>query len=836
MKLINHIWSMQFPTESYSSVERQVLQANDILRAEGDTNNYYLVGFLLLLQKEGVLVKLNSLKSGFVREELRRRVAALKKEQHSLIKALYHVFESFINKVEDRTLYQILEIIDSIDREHLESYFGDLIESMVSRISRFQGRMGGEVSQPTELTEFICALADLPQGASVYNPFAGLASFGVHLDLGIQYFGQELNQMTWAIGLLRIIANNKEPQSDFVVGDSVKEWNPYSKKYDLIVANPPFNMRISRHISASGSSETAEDFFLYRAMADLSDRGKAIVVLPNSFLYSNAGNRKAIRRFLVMEDQLEMVISFPGGLLANTNIPFSVLVISNAKKYNRKVLFVDAESYVKEISRKDRRIDVQNLLSGIANLSNPETKLIAGEEIIDNDFNLTVTRFFVEDLPEIQLGETIKLGEILKVVRGTRIKERHIGKFVRIRDLKNDRLNFELDAEEVESTDVPMSTIKLEKSALLLATRWRTLKPTYFEYKGEPIYVSSDVVACEINEQLVDRAYLVNELYSDYVADQLNKYRTGTTIPYISKQDLLQVKIEHPSLEEQRAKIRGVKESLGKLQRLEVERNALAHGISEKVYQDFATIKHSMGKPLLNLNSGVRNIEAALTKLNKDWESFVISERADFTLRDAVNSLHANLKLLSNLLKNNEKELEVSNYSFSQVNAVKFLKQYVKDLQNAEDGKYNILLVVSADIKSEFKNGVLIKANEELLKIALNNIVENAQEHAFTQTGKEYKLEFRLGLLFEKTNAFVRFEVANNGEPFPKNFNLAKLIRKGSIAGPTGKTGIGGHDISKIVKWHEGRLDLITDAEGTDFYSTIYEILIPIHANNGNDE
>jgi len=54
----------------------------------------------------------------------------------------------------------------------------------------------------------------LPSGAKVYNPFAGLASFGVFLDGGQHYFGQEYNSTTWAIGYLRILAYELEGLTD----------------------------------------------------------------------------------------------------------------------------------------------------------------------------------------------------------------------------------------------------------------------------------------------------------------------------------------------------------------------------------------------------------------------------------------------------------------------------------------------------------------------------------------------------------------------------------------------------------------------------------------------
>lgn len=100
-----------------------------------------------------------------------------------------------------------------------------------------------------------------------------------------------------------------------------------------------------------------------------------------------------------------------------------------------------------------------------------------------------------------------------------------------------------------------------------------------------------------------------------------------------------------------------------------------------------------------------------------------------------------------------------------------------------------------------------------MLEIALNDIVENANRHAFTDFSKNYKIEFRVSIYFapslkmqpknkfDKYDTFIKVEVANNGKPFPKNYSLEKLIRKNSFAGKTGNTGQGGYDLNEIIKY-----------------------------------
>src|SRR5690606_32952362 len=98
---------------------------------------------------------------------------------------------------------------------------------------------------PKEISRLIIELANLENNAKVYNPFAGLASFSIYLKDDQEYHGQEINTSTWAIGQLRLRAHNKGYGFSYELGNSIENWNEF-QKFDLIVATPPFKMRLQR--------------------------------------------------------------------------------------------------------------------------------------------------------------------------------------------------------------------------------------------------------------------------------------------------------------------------------------------------------------------------------------------------------------------------------------------------------------------------------------------------------------------------------------------------------------------------------------------------------------
>ncbi len=823
----------------------------DILRGKVDMSESYILLLYLSLYKDDLLSKIYTLINGDFAPELAQRFAKeyaeklpenkkeLSKSYDSIIQGLYNS----LGNIDEPEIFEIVEKLEEIDREILSEYFPEVFDSILYKIVQSQGRYSGEFIQPVELTRFICALSDMPDNSSVFNPFAGLASFGVFLDQSQDYFGQELNRKTWALGALRLMAYSRPGVSKYVCDDSILHW-PDNQKFDLILANPPFGVRLNQRDQYQYPEiRTVEQFFIHKGISSLKSNGKLIAVLPAGILFRGGADQR-LRETLIENDLIETIISFPGGVLFNTVIPFVVLVLNKDKKLQGQVRFVDVKRFVESKGARGKVLNDYSIIALIeSNKESDVLRVVTNHKIQENNYNLNVHRYFQKDIVTEKNEHLVKLKEIMEFVRGQRGNLPESGKLVRIRDLKDDKVDYKLDISNIERTELRRPDIhQLDDSCLLLAIRWRTLKPTLFKYDGEPIFRNQDILSFKVDESIIDITYLINELHSEYVQQQLEAYRMGATIPFIRKEDLCDVVIKLPPLEEQRAKVQGIVELSDKIKILQEERNALAHGVSNKLYESVSTIKHSLGKPLLNIGSSLRNIEKALSRLNVDWEQVKINERYDITIKDTFESIHSNLEFIHSVLRNNESALDVTNYELEEVDFLNFIKGYVKRIKSAERSNINIILDIHPDIKIQLNNKVALKANTELLEIAMNAIVENAYMHAFTDHSKKYKLEFRVSLYVapsvkaksndtvSRFDTFIKVEVANNGKPFPANYSIEKFTRRNSFAGETGNTGQGGFDLNEIIKYHnEGKstLELIIDDITTEF-TTTYSFLIPL--------
>lgn len=720
-----------------------------------------------------------------------------------------------IQRISENGIRYLLGVIAEINKQVLTEHFPDIFDSVLYRISQSQGRYAGEFIQPVELTRFMYGLADLKKEAKVYNPFAGLASFGVYLDQGQDYFGQELNQKTWALGALRLMASERPGSVKYVCDDSILCWPDESEKYDLIISNPPFGMRLGNHFrDVDPNIRTIEQFLIEKGVQSLKQNGKLIALLPQGFLFRGMQER-SLREYLVEEDLIDTIISLPGGLLLNTGIPLIILVLAKNKKLPGKVRFVDAKDFVISKGPREKVLNDQELLSHlrgnqIDNLQNlvqepPEDynsldgngnkiqstgieRVVGLSQIQKFDYNLSVGRYFKKQI------DGVKLGDILELVKGQRGNLPEAGKLIRIRDLKDDKIDFRLNVSEIEDVELRRPDLhQINETCLLLAIRWRTLKPTLFEFKGEPIYRNQDILSFKVNETVADKAYLINELLSDYVQEQIESYRLGAFgIPFIRKDDLLEVVIKIPSIEEQRAKVQGINELSDKIKSLQEERNALVHGKTIKQFNEFASLKHTLGRPRQNILDWSDNLLDFLTKKKEGFEALnkSFSEFYDIDIISALKEIKRDVNFITDVLEKGENGLVLSEYE-KQVILLSDINSIINDVSNnGFNFKIKKLLLKGEKLKERG-----IYANKTLFKTLLDNILTNANKYAFDKkaTGNEVVIELT------EVDDSLTMEIRNNGKPFPRNFDREKFIAKYSTADSSNGSGLGGYDIHRIA-------------------------------------
>lgn len=134
------------------------------------------------------------------------------------------------------------------------------------------------------------------------------------------------------------------------------------------------------------------------------------------------------------------------------------------------------------------------------------------------------------------------------------------------------------------------------------------------------------------------------------------------------------------------------------------------------------------------------------------------------------------------------------------IQIVDFLRNYTRFAANARN---------TGTIKYEINDSAIqqkytILFNEDLLRIILDAIVENAVRHGFSDNDDCPNPTIAFELV--DTNSHLLLKVCNNGRPMI--IKSAVFKTRGALAGPTGHTGLGGYQINKYVTQMGGRVEL----------------------------
>lgn len=843
-------------TGANTNILKTIWKITDIIRGRLSYSNYHIILFFISIYKDGILDEIseNSL-------DLKKGLLSLfqnlnKRRNNEVYLHYYRIYQDSFESITHSEYIEILGILKNIDREYLDTNFSSIFDDILFVLAQDGGKYLGVHIQPKELTNFINVLFELPENAEVYNPFAGLVSFGINLKSDTHCLAQELDESSWVLGMLRIKAYGKEGQIDYRCEDSVINWQN-SKKFDLIISHPPFLRWHNAEKKEMGVKyNTAEDFLINKGLSSLKSNGKLILLAPNRILYEGGTQSMKLRERLVKEDLIDTIISLPSGLLFPSSIPLTLIVIKKEKRLTNKVLFINAQEYVNNkggirkvfdykklieslesngLLQQKNGCDVNGLVQknrkagikvkpGLSNMYNSHKdefmRLVSATDIEKQKYNLNVSRYFI-DVEKINNLNT-ELRHVIKPIKGVKQKMTEQDKFIRVGDLKDSNVDYQLEISQIEKTNqLGKKANRIDESCLLLATVGTKLKPTYFEFKGTPIFLNPNVAAFRINDigVKVEIGFLINELQADYVREQVESYSAGVTIPHIPVKDLLSIKIDLPSMEEQRAKVKGLTELSERIKNLIRERDNLAHGISKESYDEFASLKHTLGRPRQNILSWSKSLIKFFEMNNfieLDDRFKTISEGRKGII-EVLKEIKDDVNFMTTVLEKGENGLKVEDYPLEVVS----LKDVNKLIENISNSIFNFTIRKDL-LENEFTQWG-ISTNGTLLNILLDNILTNCNKHAFKEDQKENLVAIELRVVDD----YFYLEVKNNGLPFPKGVDKEKFIQKFSTADSKRGSGLGGYDINRIAKYFSNE-DWKLQLNKEELYPVKFQFKFPI--------
>jgi type I restriction enzyme M protein len=807
-----------------NDIKSKILSIFAILRSEG--SNYednHVVLFLLSTYKDDLLNDSWKLESSNIIEEIGTKLIASENLYFKNYIRIFEVYKDIVDRISLQTLDKILKLVFELDKSLLKENFTKIFEETLEKIVFDQSRTFEVSILPQSLSIFMCSLVSANPTKSVYIPFSGINSFGIQLK---QYSGlitQEVNQTVWALSILRYMAHKIVISSKFECENPLINW-PKNQKFDLIISNPPLNVRLGEIFENSEfGSNTVESFLIEKGLNSLSDVVKMVVLIGQSFLNDNLRTGQ-LKEFLVNKGHLETIIILPEGLLNSTRIATAILVIRKSTKDSKSIKMIDTRSFemIENLRTKSLKFDViSSILS--SDLENPNLRSVGIEEVIENDYNLSVPRYFLEK------PKGVKLRDLLTQIRGNIRNLPDTGKFVRIRDLKDDALDVTISADKLETQTLSQNlAFEVNQSCLMIASRWRILKPTLFNFEGIPIYVSRDIFCFEVNESIVDTDFLISELQSENVKKQLEAYQVGSFIPMIRREDFLNIVISIPENKEQQRQILiRVQEEALKAKEKETGLDLRLAEFKENYTRDLQSLKHSVRQYLSPLRSNISGTRKFLKK-NEGKPIFlnqIFSETQNITLESHLDRLDHILNSINTLLNSDGFEIkniqQLALQELIKEAVILFSQENYFTIENRMEESNSINEINPEDLEI---TPIISIAKDDFMKI-ISNVISNAKNHGF----RDQKENNLIRVTYRIVNEYIHLELSNNGTPMPITYDTKKLTTRGEKTSDSLGTGIGGSDIKLLMDTYGGELELVNNP--TEEFPVTYILKFPFTIN-----
>ena len=368
---------------------------------------------------------------------LNKAIAAVEDENDSLVGVLKNNID--FNAVKGKTKISDQKWKDLLDHFNQPRFvlvnenfeFPDLLgaayEYVIKYFADSAGKKGGEFYTPAEVVRLLVQLTKPTAGNEIYDPAAGSGGFLIQAHQYVEeqgqdandlaLYGQDSNGTTWSICNMNMILHNI---TRFTIenGDTLEDpqilKNGRVRKFDRVLANPPFSQNYSRANMKFPSrfrewcpetGKKADLMFVQHMLASLKGDGHMATVMPHGVLF-RGGKEKLIREMLINDDVIEAIISLPQKLFYGTGIPACVLVCNKNKSdgLRHKILFINADREYAE-GKKQNRLrpeDIEKIESVFTNkLEIPKySRLVEKSEIADkHDYNLNIRRY-VDNTPE----------------------------------------------------------------------------------------------------------------------------------------------------------------------------------------------------------------------------------------------------------------------------------------------------------------------------------------------------------------------------------------------------------------------------------------------------
>lgn len=334
------------------------------------------------------------------------------------------------------SIFQRPELDFKNNKAEDDDLIGDAYEYLMRNFATASGKSKGQFYTPAEVSRILAKVIDISKckdkNATIYDPACGSGSLLVRAaneaPFSLAIYGQEKDISTAGLAKMNLVLHNKasgEIHSDNTFSDPwYKDDNDETKlrKFDYIVANPPFSMKNWMDgLKPYGRFDDFDEmppekngdyaWLLHIIKSMKNQTGKAAVILPHGVLFR--GNaEETIRKNIINRHLIKGIIGLPANLFYGTGIPACIIVLDKENTETRTGIFmIDAShGFIKDGDKNRlREQDIYKIVTTFNSMTEVSgfSRFVPFDEIINkNSYNLNIPRYIdsteKEDLQSIE--------------------------------------------------------------------------------------------------------------------------------------------------------------------------------------------------------------------------------------------------------------------------------------------------------------------------------------------------------------------------------------------------------------------------------------------------
>ncbi len=344
---------------------------------------------------------------------------------------------------------------------------------------------------------------------TIYDPTCGGGNmlFGVEDRINEKYkrptktYGEDWSDSLYALAK---IESRFRTDSDIKYGNTLTNISFIEKKFDIIVANPPYGVDwkgykkdivndTTERFHALPSISDGQFLFTQHILSQLDNNGLSVVVHNGSTLFSgDAGSGESnIRKYFFDNDWVEAIIQMPTDEFFNTGIYTYLWIFNKNKAEERrdKVILINASEFYKPLKKSKGRKRKEMVFD------NRKTIVDALINFEDTDFAKVFDKwYFYYNKQAIMLTNVDKNGKtfedqlpVKKNKQGEEIK----AKSIKLNPTKITKISEE---ENIEITDFEIKSFDTDKYNSLMEYYAEDVKPLVnsLDYKESDLKVTTE--------------------------------------------------------------------------------------------------------------------------------------------------------------------------------------------------------------------------------------------------------------------------------------------------------------------------------------------------------